>query len=154
MNEHQKKLSLIGSTFLTGHKYAGAIRTLVREGFMKVTEETKPKWAHENLPFTDPKSTSTYDQCLQVSIRHRGAERPQTLEVVVWNGDMLDGLPQDIRRSFTLEGEWWRVIAFANEVDRQFKYFCAGKAEAEERKRIAARAVAIGQELLSNPAWD
>jgi hypothetical protein len=149
VNENQKKLSLIGSIHLTGHRYAAQVRTLVREGLMKVTADTKPRW-HQDHPFTDPKSTSTYEDCLQVSIHHDNNDGKQTMLVVVWDGDLTYGQPRDIRRTFTLEGEWWRVLAFANEVDRQFKYFCAGKAESEERARIAARAVAIGKELVYN----
>jgi len=146
MNDHQKKLKIGGYVHIVDrhHRVTTQIRELVKAGMMKVTKFEGPySWRVED--FTDPKSTSTYDGCLDVIL---GSD--EQVEIKVYDGRLYDGSRTGIRHTFTLEGQWWACDELTRNVHDEFMCVAERKREDEELRVKKERRLQIADELLRN----
>ena len=146
MNDHQKKLKIGGHVCLVDRhdRATRELRELVKAGMMKVTKFEGPySWSNED--FLDPKSTSTYDGCIDVIL---GAD--EVVEIRVFEGRLSDGSRTLSRHTFTLEGQWWACNKLTEAVHYQFMCEAESVREDEERRIQKERRLQIADELLRN----
>lgn len=134
MNIHQVKLETVKSVFTGGFQTRNEVRELWTKGELKLVKTICPRGAKPRYGFGDPKSTSTYEDCIDIIIEQLGDK--QTLRMEIWNGDMLDGRPIDKRATYIFEGEWWKIDKVLEAVDKAFNLHCEHLLrEQEDRER-------------------
>lgn len=153
-NDIQKRLAVIGSAYLTGYHHARVFLELVLKGkLMDVTNYDRPNDWRLIEDFKNPNSTSTYQDCIEVSLHPADDDSPDYILLVVWDGDALDGRPQTVRATYRLEGEWWLHEKLSEQVLKGFNHHCMVKAEREEAlaraRRLAKRAAEIGEREIA-----
>jgi hypothetical protein len=147
MNEHQKKLRVLGRSIYPNGQFLGsknlrAIRSAVEDGHLKVVK-TIPHASWWSGNFNDPKSTSTYEDCISVELTS-----DETIILLISDGENMHGQPIGDRVTFHLQGEWWRI--YADQVDRAFNAMCMKLLEKQEEEARLTIARTIGTQLLKS----
>lgn len=143
MNELQMKLKLINYTVAARdpRRHIDAVRAAVERGDLKLVK-TVSHLSWSEYPFEDPKSVSTYEDCVSLYVFD------DTVELHIWNGDTMYGNPTERRVSYSFEGKWWVLKALVTEVEREFINHCDAELVRREEAERQKRSARLGKFLL------
>lgn len=154
MNLIQKKLKISKAwVSLHGWDNVALARDAIRKGHLKVVK-TQPEgpYAHlgpafddwEKYDIMDKNSVQTYGECVSLRL-----DCDEKVELVIFDGDNMDGQPTTHRVTFTLEGAWWEVKDFVAAVEHQFAAHCMRQVLRQEELARIRKATKLGDTLLA-----
>lgn len=151
MNIYQKKLAICKHSRIYFDGYhsnwdnISKIRDMVVAGNLKVTESIySDSWEYDQKPFTDPKSTSTYDKCTELSIWNG------EIKIDIWEGEMMYGDRRKHRSTFKLEGDWWLIPSIVLAVNNAYSLYAIKVQRAIEDAEFLARVSLMEDKLLND----
>jgi hypothetical protein len=125
----KKKLKIINHpVFFSGHRHAGPFRELVATGKMEVISSSEYDAWSKDLPFSDPQSTCTFQECIDICVTTSG-----DVNITVWNGNAY-GDQTTKKAIYTLIGWWWEHKAAVDAINRAF---CSYTLSILEEERLA-----------------
>lgn len=147
MNIHQRKLVIVGSVVVGGHKYARAVRRRFILGDIQLTDTI-----HHNMypeyPFNDERAIRTFDHCVDLHLFTAGGH--EVLSLDIWEGDSFNGAPIRKQSTYTLEaGDWWTIEGLPERVQAAFEHHCSNILREQEEAARAKKVRDIGLDLLS-----
>lgn len=153
MNIIQKKFLIMSKDWyqfdLTGYRHVQSIRAMVNSGHLQLHYQETPDeymWEyHKHLDFKDPKTTSTYQECITIELR-----KDQTIAMMVYDGETLNGNPTDLRYTFVFTGDWFEYIPFVDLVNRRFIEYTNDLREEMDDQRKENQRMQIANDLLFN----